>query len=228
VLTRQAAFFHWEGKYAGRRLCPSINEQALVRILRAVNVPADLDRSILWRDLVDCVQLYSLVPALSSRKRTRNEMNSLQRIEDIATKLRRLLSDDEIWGLLESAARRKRFDRVALTNLIETVKSVHPFKEDSDVFKGLFGCGSSFERLVSKDLRKIYKDHFHVDPTISRRVDGKPQGSYLSFVDQILREFNIMTSGKPYSKESIITAFYGKRTGRTRQRLAGRPLGKSD
>jgi hypothetical protein len=200
------------------------DEQALYQILEATGyVPADFDRSIFWRDIVDCMQMYYLVPALSSRKTKKEEINRLQKFKDQATKLQRLLADDNTWVLLKSSARRIGFDRGALKNLIEAVNSA-PLS--SDFFKSLVGGGSSFERLVSKDLRKVFEDHFHVKATIARMANGTPHGSYFSFVHQALEEFNITTNGRSYTPESIITAFYGKRTGRPRQKPTPRPLGK--
>jgi hypothetical protein len=48
--------------------CVDIEDEALERILSAAgakNVPADLDRSSLWSDIWECMELHSLVPALS-------------------------------------------------------------------------------------------------------------------------------------------------------------------
>jgi hypothetical protein len=218
-----------------------IEGQALERILLAAgakNVPADLDRSALWNDIRECMELHSLVPALSSLGRTKDEIGRLQKIKKLTTELARLLSDDETWGLLASSWHRHGFDREfgdqrrVVESLRDAVKSTPLARssphEESRFFKGLFGGGSSFEQLVDKNLPKVFKDHFHIDAASSRKADGTPGAPYLHFALRVLKEFNITNGDKPYKAESIIRARSGQRTGRIRQKATRRLVGKMD
>jgi hypothetical protein len=202
-----------------------LRDEALERILRATGykfLPPALDRLSLWRDLVECVELNRLIPTLTSLDHKKNEVERLGKAKKRASELRNLL-DDSTWGLIASRWHRRGQDQGAprqmLTALIDIVKTnlTHMnAKEESAFFKGFFGAGSAFEQLVDKHLPKVFGDHFHIEATVSRRADGTPDSPYLRFAEQVLSEFGILNHGRPYTRESIVSARSGKRTNRIR------------
>jgi hypothetical protein len=209
----------------------TLNAQALERILNETGAgltPVELDRSKLWNDIVQSIELRSMVSSLSSSSRTAEEIKRLKQIKTLAIQLQRVLSDEHTWATLQRSWQHQGRTDHPLDMLAPLVKAVNEIPlyrstgaAESKFFKGFFGPGSSFEQLVDKHLPKVFSDHFHLKATVSRRADGTPDSPYVRFAMQVLKEFNIQNRGKPYTPESIVTARSGKRT---RPRA---PLGKA-
>lgn len=183
-----------------------MDEGSLDRILRAVgssHVPPDLDRMSLWADIGWARTWQGTMVELKSGSRERRRLAT---IVTSAKKLRRLLEEDKAGQslALKYYSFRDPDPLLILEKVIAAVQKSQRPPQDAGPLISL--PGSAFEQAILA-LQSTYQDHFRRPVAVSRSGQrGLPSGPFLRFAEACLEELGILNKGKPYKRESIISA----------------------
>jgi hypothetical protein len=80
---------------------------------------------------------------------------------------------------------------------------------------------SPFEWLAGSYLPDVFWNFYGQKPTLQRGADGKIGGPFIRFSQQVLIEFDITNSGRPFTPEAIARALTDARKQRYRAKSAG-------
>ena len=198
----------------------NMNIGSIDRILAAVGesfVPPTLDQRALRYHLGWCATSYLTrtqlrAPALNKQRR------QFGAITKTGKRLKQLLSDADVWRSISGEVPEDHAcPQRAVEDVVRaaersmpglTARNERPIED--------FNRCSPFEWLAGERLPRLYLQYFAQKAGISR-IDGRVDGPYVRFVEQVLIEFNIMWRGRPYAPEAIAGALTYARSGRTRR-----------
>jgi hypothetical protein len=200
---------------------------ALIRTNGDVVGPRDPNKDLSYR-LHQSLRWYYSARERRSDADKKLQVRRLGAILKAGSKLRDLLKSDQGWDWL------KEFEFEALAYELEHSLSkarslIHPlemkikFGDDFDTdyldgrdLRDLIRKRSPFEWLAGAYLADDYRNCFGKEPTLQRGTDGRLDGPYIRFVEQVLVEFDVKNGGRPFGREAIAKALTNVRKGRYR------------
>jgi hypothetical protein len=182
-------------------------------------------------NLLKSVQYYYGAVERRSDRNKRDRIRRLQSIVNAADRLAELLKPVDGWDWaigdhadhilfeIENLNVRARFE-------LEDLHEKLVWGDDADRMG--FGASrdlmeklktrSPFEWFAGAYLPETYRQCFGKEPTLHRRVpEGKLDGPYIRFAEQVLIEFGITKNGRPYGREAIARALTDVKNNRSRR-----------
>jgi hypothetical protein len=202
------------------------------RILACVgkeSVPSDIDKAALIRALDLCAEWYREAKRDTNDKADSQRIRRLSAISKTARRLDQLLVEDDqqkfyAWDSIRAHVAREGYDASeAITKIIKAVEHALRTQDKLAVSNQAYQTNlrkwSPFEWLVGRWLPLVYIElNFH-DPGGLKALVAQ-NSSFVRFVTAVLKELDITTDQKPYSRQSIVKAVKLPFSGKLRRKGA--------
>ena len=178
-----------------------------------------LHQSLMW---------YYLARERRSDADKKFQVRRLVAILKAGSKLRNLLKPDQDWEWLKkfefemlpdeigNMLQKAEFIISELETKIEFGDDFYTDYLDGRDLRDLIRKRSPFEWLAGAYLADDYRICFGKEPTLQRGTNGRLDGPYIRFVEQVLVEFDVKNGGRTFGREAIAKALTNVRKGRYR------------